>query len=186
MSPVKMSSLLIALSVVVLHPGAVLLLHVKDCPEMPRVFPQSFGGGEVLVRGGDVVDRYSLAATLRSQLHAPFDGNWTCGTTTWIQSDLPYTLVVESNLPEVRIELPWEEVYNPRIYMKEDIDSEYWYLYVKCESGDMFAMMGTTHSLVNETESRRVLGQWLRSLNVTQWIGVEDFEYSSGSCQYLD
>ena len=69
---------------------------------------------------------------------------------------------------------------------KEAIDSGCWYLYVKCESGDMFAMMGTTHSLVNETESRRVLGQWLRSLNVTQWIGEEDFEYSSGSCQNWD
>ena len=41
-------------------------------------------------------------------------------------------------------------------------------------------------SLVNETESRRVLGQWLRSLNVTQWIGVENFEFSSGSCQNWD
>jgi hypothetical protein len=151
---------------------------------MPRVFPQSFGGGEVLVRGGDVVDRYSLAATLRSQLHAPFEGKWTCGTTTWIRLDLLHILVVESNLPEVRIQFPWTEVNTSYIHMKypEDIDSEYWYLYVKCDSGDMFAMMGTTHSLVNETGSRRVLGQWLRSLNVTQWIGVDDFEYSSGSC----
>ena len=68
--------------------------------------------------------------------------------------------------------------------MKHPKDGEgyYWFLFVICHFGDIYALLGSTKENIDEPLTKTVLGPWLQLANITG-VGMEDFEYSSGKCK---
>ena len=168
---------------VILYVNPVQVFQVNVCPNF-HWEPVFYQRGLPKYAEKDMENKYSLAASLRSNRYQPYDRKWSCGTTTWIETDGLTIVVVESNLPHkdtIKFDINTEGHY----YLKFKLENytKYWYFFAECDSKDVFALLGTTHSIIIVTDTKRVLEKWQLYLNVTE-MGVEDFDYSSGICNH--
>ena len=158
---------------------------VRKCPYLMR--DDGILGGECsIVPDEGICYQGYLAATLPSSTIHPFNQTFKCATLMFVYTDLHYDVTIDSDQPTADT-FDFEYSTSNNLYQrygsKEVPKTPDWFLYVNCVDDELTAMLGLSDKEVDEEESRRVLGPWLKDLNLSHVVSVDDFRYATGICK---
>ena len=160
---------------------------VRECPYLDPF--DVILGGQGYVSTGPGSDGYQgyLAATLPSSTTYPFNQTFKCATVMLFYSDMYCNVTIDSDQPTADTFGHNTTSISTKIYERygsmEVPKKTDWFLYVNCVNDELTAMLGLTDKEVDEKESRRVLGPWLKDLNLSHVVSVDDFRYAPGICK---